>query len=173
MATQHVRRASVSPATVAAASSHRQPYDEPLPLDTQEKSATVTKLNQPAAPEAKAPANAAPATVTDTEGAKKSQAVKLEDVPFGEIKTTAPDTFKRGNRAIPEDHPLVQAYRQSYEKKVGIDVETTEPDALTKIIRRIANQEGKGVSVKRPRDGVVSFLAQDRKKVVRKKPAGE
>ena len=113
MATQHVRRASISPATVAAASSHRQPYDEPLPLDTQEKKATVTKLNQPTAPEAKAPANVAPATVTETEGAKKSQApVKLEDVPFGEIKAAAPDTFKRGNRAIPEDHPLVQAYAE-------------------------------------------------------------
>lgn len=108
----------------------------------------VTTANKPA------PAAGAPRV-------KKAAAVKLEEVEFGEIKPAAPDTFARKKNDIPEGHPLLEAFRKSYEAKAGIDVEDRgNPDALTKIIRRIAAQEGKGVSVKRPRDGVVSFLAQ-------------
>lgn len=156
MATKHVSTARPTPATVAA--SARQPYDEPLP--------GVGEAPAPATEKSPAPASTAP----KSERAKKSSAVKIEQVQFGEIQPAAPDTFERKTNAIPEDHPLVQAFRASYDNKRGVDVPTTTPDALVKILRRIANQEGKGVAIKQ-RPGVVAFQAQDRKKVVRKKPA--
>lgn len=177
MATQHVSRRTATPATVAAVTSHRQPYDEPIPGTDVKGNATVTNLKtpiyKPAEPTNKPVTTAnKPAPTADAPRVKKAAAVKLEEVEFGEIKPAAPDTFARKKNDIPEGHPLLEAFRKSYAAKAGIDVEDRgNPDALTKIIRRIAAQEGKGVSVKRPRDGVVSFLAQDRKTVVRKKPA--
>lgn len=147
-----------TPATVAAAAagSHAQPYDEELPLNE--------ATDQPAD---KAPTAAAKTPAKSTR-AKKSPTVKLEDVTFTEIKPAAPDTFQRKTNLIPDDYPLMVAFRRSYDTKSPVDIATDDPATIIKVIRRIAAQEAKGVQVK-PREGFVAFQAQDRKKVVRKK----
>lgn len=94
--------------------------------------------------------------------------VSLDDVKIGGIAAeTSENPFARGNREIPEDHPLVQAFRQSYDAQAAVRVGTETPNAVTKILRRIAAQEGKGVRIKE-HDDAVTFQATDRKKVVRK-----
>ncbi|MGW1743875.1 hypothetical protein ACWCPQ_34340 [Nocardia sp. NPDC001965] len=90
---------------------------------------------------------------------------------FGAIKPAAEDTFGSRKFVVPDDHPLMKAFRQSFETEQGIDVETPDTDGVTKLLRRIASQEGKGVAIKYPRKNVVAFLAQERKVVRRKKSA--
>lgn len=129
------------------------------------------RTEQPASAPAAAPSTDAPQPA-ETESAGKQRTVRLEDVTFGEIKVADPATFAPAVKQIPDDHPLMQAFRRSYAEKIGLDVATPDQDGMTKILRRIASQEGKGVSIKTPRDGVVSFRATDRRVVNRSKKAG-
>lgn len=136
--------------------------------------AQAAPASPPATPPAAADSHDAPsATATpnsgETDSAGRQRTVRLEDVQFGEIAVADPATFAPPVKRIPDDHPLMVAFRRSYDDKVGLDVTTPDQDAMAKILRRIASQEGKGVSIKTPRAGVVSFQATERRVVNRGK----
>lgn len=68
---------------------------------------------------------------------------KLAAVQVVEDDTSA---FGRGSReVIPEDHPLVAAFFQTYKHGKAAKFETDEPDACINILRRIAADLGKGI----------------------------
>lgn len=149
------------------------------PLGPQSKILPVVKRAAGSAAPAQAPTPARPATSSgasdtatpdraETTGAGRQPAVKLEDVAFGDIAVADPTTFAPAVKRIPDEHPLMVAFRRSYDDGVGLDVPTPDVDGMTKILRRIANQEGKGVHIK-ARPGVVAFKATERRVVRRKK----
>ncbi|ARK07688.1 hypothetical protein Toil_gp05 [Rhodococcus phage Toil] len=128
------------------------------------KTATATEAPATEAPEA--PATEAPAT--EAPKRHKAPAIKAEDVKVtGMRAVTDANPFARGDRRIPEDDQILQAFRQSYDNKAPVELDTPDPDAVVKWLRRIAAQETKGVRIRALQESVI-FQATDRKKMNKK-----
>lgn len=86
----------------------------------------------------------------------------MTDVQIGEISAVEGNPFARGPRAlIADDHPLVVAYRETLDTGEPLTVQTDTPDAVVKLLRKIAGQHELGVKVKAD-DSSVTFKAREK-----------
>lgn len=98
--------------------------------------------------------------------------IDYSNLPIGNVAAvTEKNPFGRGSQKLPEDNPIVILYRQSFEAEKPIRIATDEPRKIITALRRVANQEDRGVRIKEEENAVV-FLATARKKFNRKPTEG-
>lgn len=105
-----------------------------------------------------------------------SKMVTADNVVIEAIEAeTDPNPFGReGGYTVPEDHALYKAFMKTYETTTTARVVTPEPEAVIKLLRKIASQTGLGVRVKKglTKDGGQTVKFQGVKRRERKaKPA--
>lgn len=112
-------------------------------------------------------------TVEAPKPRKPREKVNLDVKIEGVEATTKENPFARGSHStIPDDHPLVQAFAQSFEHERTVTVKTPDPEAVVRVLRKIAFQRSQGVRVKIDDGGQhVHFLARTAVKRTRKAKA--
>lgn len=91
------------------------------------------------------------------------------ELDFGTVSKPSDNPFRRAN-STPDDHPLAVAVMDSWNSGEPLEVSTTTPEAVERLLRKIARERDLGVRVTRTETGV-AFLA--RKKRERKPKADE
>lgn len=103
-------------------------------------------------------------TTTKRRASKKGGTKTRARADFNEIVVNgvseAPGAFTTG---LANDHPVVEAFGQSYESAKSLRFDTDTPELVVKALRKIANDRGLSVSTKIDEEGGVVFLARDKR----------
>lgn len=89
-----------------------------------------------------------------------------DDIQVGEVTKPASAPFSKAG-GLPEDHPVVKAFRMSWESGEALEIATSTPDLVVKMLRKVAGKLNLGVRVQANEDSVV-FQAKERRTPTKK-----